>query len=106
MNIKNVSNRIINIGATILRPDDTMPVTDQVLGTPAIKALIDKGWLSADESPKTPGSGAKNSRGSVKGKNGRKPGGASEPGYGKNQEVKDDSSASSDQKDPSSGEVQ
>jgi len=48
MNIKNTSNRIINIGTTILRPDDTMPATDQLVATPAIKALIGKGWLAVE----------------------------------------------------------
>lgn len=107
MNIKNVSNRIINIGTTILRPDDTMHVTDQVLGSPAIKALIDKGWLSTGKATKAPGGGsAKTARGTGKGKNSRKSVSAPGLGDGEDQETKDDSSAGLKQENSGTGEGQ
>lgn len=76
MNIKNTSSRIINIGTTILRPDDTMPTTDQLVATPAIKAMVEKGWLTIEDAlenssgSKSGGSSRKNS--SSKGVGGKK----------------------------------
>lgn len=58
MIIKNISSRIINIGTTVLMPDHTMPASEAVCETPAIKAFVKKGWLElVKEKAKAPAAG-------------------------------------------------
>lgn len=45
MTITNTSKKIINIGTSVLMPDESMTVNDAVAGIPAIKAMLDHGQL-------------------------------------------------------------
>jgi hypothetical protein len=45
MTIKNISQKVINIGTTILMPDKAMEATKAVTETPAIKAMAERGYL-------------------------------------------------------------
>lgn len=45
MTITNTSKKIINIGTSVLMPDESMKVNDAVAGIPAIKAMLDHGQL-------------------------------------------------------------
>lgn len=46
MTIKNISQKVINIGTTILMPDKAMEATKAVTETPAIKAMVERGYLA------------------------------------------------------------
>ena len=46
MTIKNISQKVINIGTTILMPDNAMKATEAVTETPAIKAMVERGYLA------------------------------------------------------------
>ena len=54
MTIKNISTKIINIGTTVLLPDNTMPGNKALCEAPAIKAMVKRGQLSIIEEPKAP----------------------------------------------------
>lgn len=45
MTVKNISQKVINIGTTILMPDKEMEATKEVTETPAIKAMVERGYL-------------------------------------------------------------
>lgn len=45
MTVKNISQKVINIGTTILMPDKEMEVTKEVTETPAFKAMVERGYL-------------------------------------------------------------
>lgn len=45
MTIMNISQKIINIGASILMPDESMTVSKATADTPAIKAMSARGQL-------------------------------------------------------------
>lgn len=44
--IKNTSKKIINIGTTPLLPDETMEVTPEIIGAPAIMAMVGRKQLA------------------------------------------------------------
>lgn len=46
MTIKNISQKVINIGTTILMPDKVMEATKAVTEAPAIKAMVERGYLA------------------------------------------------------------
>lgn len=49
MTITNKTNKIINIGTTILMPEESMTISDAVANTPAIKAFAKKGMVVLSE---------------------------------------------------------
>lgn len=40
MKLKNIGTKIIHVGAKVLMPEDTMPITELQANTPAIQVLI------------------------------------------------------------------
>jgi hypothetical protein len=46
MKLKNTGNKIVNVGSTILMPDQEMDITAELATTPGIKALARKGIVS------------------------------------------------------------
>ena len=46
MTIKNTSQKVINIGTTILMPDKTMEASKALTETPSIKAMVERGQLA------------------------------------------------------------
>lgn len=50
MKLVNVSEKIINIGTTVLMPGETMAANESICELPAIKAFIASGLLIADDS--------------------------------------------------------
>lgn len=57
MTIKNISNKIINIGTTVLMPEQSMTASEAICNTPAIKAFQKRKMLEISkpvEVPKEP----------------------------------------------------
>lgn len=53
MIIRNIGNKIVNVGTTVLMPDAEMKVNDVIGNAPAVKALVAKGHLLVvEEVPK------------------------------------------------------
>lgn len=52
MIIKNVSTKIVNVGAKILMPDDSFKASDAISNAPAVQALKEKGLLEITAEPK------------------------------------------------------
>lgn len=50
MKLKNISQKVISIGSTVLMPDKDIPITAKKAKLPSIKALIKAGFLSIDDS--------------------------------------------------------
>ena len=46
MTIKNTSQKVINIGTTILMPDKTMEASKAITEAPSIKAMVERGQLA------------------------------------------------------------
>lgn len=46
MTIKNTSQKVINIGTTILMPDKTMEASKALTEAPSIKAMVERGQLA------------------------------------------------------------
>ena len=46
MTIKNISQKVINIGTTILMPDKTMEASKAITEAPSIKAMVERGQLA------------------------------------------------------------
>ena len=51
MKIKNNMTKVIGIGTSIIRPEDTVDVADTLYGVPSVMALVDKGVISIVECP-------------------------------------------------------
>ena len=50
MKLVNTSSKVINVGATVLMPDDEMTITAEIAELPSIKALAAKQLLKLDDS--------------------------------------------------------
>lgn len=50
MKLKNISQKVISIGAIVLMPDKDIQITAHKAKLPSIKALVKAGFLSIDDS--------------------------------------------------------
>jgi hypothetical protein len=48
MKITNISSKVIGVGRTVLMPDASADIDEKVVNTPAVKSLVDKGFLKAE----------------------------------------------------------
>ena len=58
MKIKNIGDKIIHVGSTVLLPEKEMKASKAVCETPAIKAFVKAGFLAIEEEAKTGGRSA------------------------------------------------
>lgn len=49
MELKNISEKVISIGSTVVMPDHITEITTEQATTPSIKALIKQGYVSVTE---------------------------------------------------------
>lgn len=52
MLLKNIGEKIVNVGSTVLMPGDEMPLEENQ-NTPAIKVLADMGYLKVEDEAST-----------------------------------------------------
>lgn len=50
MKLKNIGNRIVNVGSTVLTPDSSMEISAEQAKNRSIKAYIRKGFLKLEDS--------------------------------------------------------
>ena len=52
MILKNIGSKIINVGSTILMPEDEMEISKEIAETPSILALVNMKFLSIENGKK------------------------------------------------------
>lgn len=51
MTLYNVGTKIVNVGATVLMPGDSTPITDEQANVPSIQVLVNHGFLKLGDAP-------------------------------------------------------
>lgn len=50
MKLKNTSKKVISVGTTVLMPGDEMTVNEDMVKSPAVTALVNRGTFAIDDS--------------------------------------------------------